>query len=213
MTKPIGEAGLALIKKWEGCRLTAYVDAVGVLTIGYGHTAGVTTGQTITRAQAEELLRADCQYFADLVDNPAYVPVTSELNANQRDALISFAYNCGGGSLKQLCRDRSVAEIARHITAYNKGVNGVKLAGLVNRRAEELALYNTPVTAETPPEKAAPAPEPAEKRYQTVEEAPAWARETLRRLIAEGCLVGDGRLLDLSEDMLRVLVICARTRD
>lgn len=52
--RKIGQAGLKLIMQFEGCRLTAYQCAAGVWTIGYGHTAGVTQGMTITQAQAEE---------------------------------------------------------------------------------------------------------------------------------------------------------------
>ena len=102
--KPIGKKGLELIKKWEGCRLLAYQDTAGVWTIGYGHTAGVYSGMSITQKQAEEYLRADCQIFANCVDGEYYCPFTAQLNANQRDALISFAYNCGAGSLAKLCR-------------------------------------------------------------------------------------------------------------
>ena len=51
----VSEKGLAIIKKYEGCRLTAYVCPAGKLTIGYGHTKGVKKGQKITQAQAEEL--------------------------------------------------------------------------------------------------------------------------------------------------------------
>ena len=54
--KRIGQAGLALIKQYEGCRLAAYRCAAGVWTIGYGHTAGVHSGMTITQAQALSLI-------------------------------------------------------------------------------------------------------------------------------------------------------------
>ena len=58
------QVGIDLIKSFEGCELTAYVDAVGVLTIGYGHTgADVYAGQTITQEDAEDLLRKDLQWF------------------------------------------------------------------------------------------------------------------------------------------------------
>ena len=50
-----GQAGLNLIKQFEGCRLTAYKCPAGVLTIGYGHTAGVKAGQTITQEQTDML--------------------------------------------------------------------------------------------------------------------------------------------------------------
>ncbi len=57
------ERGLALIRQFEGLRLAAYQDSVGVWTIGYGTTRGVKAGQAITAEQAEELLRADVATF------------------------------------------------------------------------------------------------------------------------------------------------------
>lgn len=152
--RQIGEAGLNLIKKFEGCRLEAYKDPAGVWTIGYGHTLGVKQGQTITQEQADQYLREDCQKFADYVDNPAYVPVTAQLNDNQRDALISFAFNCGQGNLKTLCAGRTIAQIAEKMPLYNKA-GGKVLNGLVKRHAAEVELFNTPVAtvqaAETTP--------------------------------------------------------------
>ena len=60
MSLKISDNGLNLIKRFEGCRLTAYRDSVGVWTIGYGHTKGVHSGQTISMGQATEYLRQDC---------------------------------------------------------------------------------------------------------------------------------------------------------
>ena len=140
----INDAGLSLIKRFEGCRLTAYQDSVGVWTIGYGHTHEVKRGQTITQAQADEFLRQDLQKFANYVDNPAYVPITKSLNENQRAALISFAYNCGQGNLKTLCAGRTAKQIAAAMPKYCKA-GGKTLQGLVKRRAAEVALFNTPV--------------------------------------------------------------------
>ena len=57
----ISEQGKQLIRDFEGLRLSAYRDAVGVLTIGYGHTKGVRPGQVITRTEAEKLLSADLE--------------------------------------------------------------------------------------------------------------------------------------------------------
>lgn len=211
MARRIGDAGLQLIRQWEGCRLAAYVDAVGVWTIGYGHTGTVdgtpiAAGMTVTQAKADTLLMEDVQYFANAVDNVNYVPVTRELNDNQRDALISFAFNCGESSLKRLCRGRGVKEIAEHITAYVYGANGVKLQGLVNRRNAELALYRTPGEEK---EEAGM----GEKRYDSLneireEKAVSWAVGTVEKLMNRGFLSGgqEGKL-NLSEDMLRLLVI------
>ena len=57
------ENGIELIKKFEGCKLTAYRDPVGVLTIGYGHTGDVKEGQKITQKKAEDLLKKDLEKF------------------------------------------------------------------------------------------------------------------------------------------------------
>lgn len=147
--KRIGQAGLDLIKQYEGCRLAAYRCAAGVWTIGYGHTAGVHSGMTITQAQADAYLRQDIAKFEGYVNNPAYVPITANLNQNQFDALVSFAFNLGAGNLRKLCKGRTAAQIAQAMTQYCKA-NGKVLAGLRRRRAAEQALFNKPVSAATP---------------------------------------------------------------
>lgn len=147
MGRPIGEAGLALIKQFEGCRLTAYKPVKTELywTIGWGHYGpDVKEGQTITQTEADELLLADCQRFADAVDNPANVPLTAQINDNQRDALISFTFNCGTCNLQSLCNGRTLPQIREAMALYNKS-GGKVLAGLVRRRAVEQALWDTPV--------------------------------------------------------------------
>ncbi len=147
--RKIGQAGLALIKQYEGCRLAAYRCAAGVWTIGYGHTAGIHSGMTITQAQADAYLRQDIAKFEGYVNNPAYVPITANLNQNQFDALVSFAFNLGAGNLRKLCKGRTAAQIARTMPNYNKAAGKV-LAGLKRRRAAEQALFNKPVSAATP---------------------------------------------------------------
>lgn len=147
--KRIGQAGLDLIKQYEGCRLAAYRCAAGVWTIGYGHTAGVHSGMTITQAQADVYLQQDIAKFEGYVNNPAYVPITANLNQNQFDALVSFAFNLGAGNLRKLCKGRTAAQIAQAMTQYCKA-NGKVLAGLKRRRAAEQALFNKPVSAATP---------------------------------------------------------------
>lgn len=147
--KRIGQAGLALIKQYEGCRLAAYRCAAGVWTIGYGHTAGVHSGMTITQAQADAYLQQDIAKFEGYVNNPAYVPITANLNQNQFDALVSFAFNLGAGNLRKLCKGRTAAQIALAMTSYNKAAGKV-LAGLKRRRAAEQALFNKPVSAAAP---------------------------------------------------------------
>ena len=143
--KRIGQAGLALIKQYEGCRLAAYRCAAGVWTIGYGHTAGIHSGMTITQAQADAYLRQDIAKFEGYVNNPAYVPITEQLNQNQFDALVSFAFNLGAGNLRKLCKGRTAAQIARAMPSYNKAAGKV-LAGLTRRRKAEQALFNKAVS-------------------------------------------------------------------
>lgn len=147
MSKPIGEAGLALIKRFEGCRLTAYkaLPTEEHWTIGWGHYGPeVRPGDTLTQAEADAMLVVDCQRFANAVDNPANVPLTAQLNANQRDALISFAFNCGEGNLRTLCKNRSLQQIRDAIALYVRA-GGKPLVGLQRRRAAEQALFDTPV--------------------------------------------------------------------
>ena len=89
----INNEGLDLIKKFEGCVLHAYDDGYGNLTIGYGHCANdVYNGQIITQSEAEQMLINDLKRFEDNVNK--YV-ATYDLNQNEFDALVSFAYNIG----------------------------------------------------------------------------------------------------------------------
>lgn len=147
--RKIGQAGLALIKQYEGCRLAAYRCAADVWTIGYGHTAGVHSGMMITQAQADAYLQQDIAKFEGYVNNPAYVPITKQLNQNQFDALVSFAFNLGAGNLRKLCKGRTAAQIAQAMTQYCKA-NGKVRAGLKRRRAAEQALFNKSVSAAAP---------------------------------------------------------------
>lgn len=139
--RKIGQAGLALIKQFEGCRLTAYQCSAGVWTIGYGHTAGVHKGMKITQAQAEEYLKHDVAKFEKYVNNPSYVPFTDKLNQNQFDALVSFAFNLGQGNVKKLCTGRVMNQIPSAMQQYCKAA-GKTLPGLQRRRKAEAALYN-----------------------------------------------------------------------
>lgn len=127
--------GINLIKSFEGCSLTAYKCPAGVWTIGYGHTAGVCEGMSITQKQADDFLKSDLEKYEN------YVAATKlTLNQNQFDALVSFTYNCGNGNLKTLIKNRTLAEIAEALLLYNKS-NGRVLNGLVRRRTAERALF------------------------------------------------------------------------
>lgn len=140
----IGQAGLALIKQFEGCRLIAYQCSAGVWTIGYGHTAGVYKGMKITQAQADAFLKQDIAKFEKYINNPSYVPFTDKLNQNQFDALVSFAFNLGQGNVKKLCTGRVMNQISSAMQQYCKAA-GKTLPGLQRRRKAEAALYNKKV--------------------------------------------------------------------
>lgn len=139
------QKGIDLIKSFEGCRLTAYQDSVGVWTIGYGHTAGVYQGMKITEEQAESYLRSDLSTSESAVNNY----VTYAINQNQFDALVSFTFNLGSGSLKNstLLKKLNAGDIEGAANEFDKWVyaGGVALEGLVKRRAaeKELFLYGT----------------------------------------------------------------------
>jgi GH24 family phage-related lysozyme (muramidase) len=197
----INDEGLTLIQSFEGCRLTAYKPLASekYWTIGWGHYGpDVREGQTITQAQADALLREDLRRYEAYVANPAYCPAADRLTDNQFSALVSFCYNCGAGALKTLCRGRTVAQIGKALPLYNKA-GGKVLAGLVRRRAAEQTLFEKEF------EKGG-----EDMRYNTVAECPAWARETVQLAVSNGWLMGDGGKLDLSEDMLRMLVVLHR---
>ena len=145
----ISEKGLALIKKFEGCRLTAYQDAVGVWTIGYGTTTAdksitgttICQGLRISQKTADEWLRESInRKYGPKVDKYA----TYRWTQNEFDALVSFAYNVGSIDGLTAQGSRTRAEISHMILAYNKA-GGRELTGLTKRRQEERALFLTPV--------------------------------------------------------------------
>lgn len=134
----IGNKGLELIKSFEGCHLTAYRCPANVLTIGWGRTSGVYEGMVISQAQADQFLFEDVQRFVNAVNQ---YQARFNFNQNEFDALVSFTYNCGAGSLANVmscCNTKQ--EIAEECKLYNKG-GGVVLAGLVRRREEEYKLF------------------------------------------------------------------------
>ena len=130
--------GIDLIKKFEGCRLQAYkpVATEKYYTIGYGHYGpDVKAGQMITHAQAEAYLRADLEKFENAVNGTGRAFSQPEF-----DALVSFSYNCGAGSLRSLIKDRGKSQIADALLLYNKA-GGRVLEGLTRRRKAERDLF------------------------------------------------------------------------
>lgn len=135
----IGNAGLELIKSFEGCRLSAYKCPSNKWTIGWGRTSGVYEGMVISQAQADQFLFEDVQRFVNAVNQ---YQARFNFNQNEFDALVSFTYNCGDGSLANVmscCNTKQ--EIAEECKLYNKSSTGQILAGLVRRREEEYKLF------------------------------------------------------------------------
>lgn len=142
----VNDATVALVKKFEGCSLTSYQDAVGVWTIGYGHTYGVGPHLEISQDEAETFLQQDLAVFARGVNNLCEI----NLNPNQFGALVSFAYNLGLGALHSSTLMRYV-NLSRFDAAKKQFglwvyADGRRLEGLVRRRAAEAELFDTPVT-------------------------------------------------------------------
>lgn len=95
----VSEQGIALIKSFESCKLTAYkaLSTEEHYTIGWGHYgADVKAGQTISKNEADALFLSDLQRFVKYT-NTYTKNIT--LNQDQFDALVSFCYNCGPGTL------------------------------------------------------------------------------------------------------------------
>jgi lysozyme len=137
----INQAGLDLIKRFEGFKSQAYICPAGVPTIGYGSTLGVRMGDRITLPAAEELLQRDLVRFERAVNDAVKVPLSS----NQFSALVSFAFNVGIRALQQstllkLLNQGNYQGAADQLLAWNKG-GGRVLQGLVNRRQAERALF------------------------------------------------------------------------
>ena len=137
----ISAKGLALIKEFEGCELTAYICPAGVLTIGYGSTGPhVSSSQTITEAEAEALLLKDLVRFEKAVNELVKVPMSQ----GAYDALVSFTFNCGEGAfaestlLRELNEGKDPNAVAK--AQLPRWTNG-GLAGLVRRRAAEVELF------------------------------------------------------------------------
>lgn len=135
------QKGLDLIKKFEGCKLSAYKCPAGIWTIGYGHTNGVYQGQTITQYEADKMLENDVVKFEMGVRH-----LVGNLPDNKIDALTSFAFNLGLGALRDSTLCKKVKANPNDLTIRNefmKWVNagGKRLQGLVNRRQAEADLY------------------------------------------------------------------------
>jgi lysozyme len=136
-------SGIALIKEFEGLRLTPYLCPANVWTIGYGHTRTVYAGQVITQEQADVLLDEDLRLFEHAVMRLVKVPI----NDNQFSALVCFAFNVGTGNfeastLLKLLNRGWYCQVPVQLARWNRGGNEI-LGGLVRRRQAEAKLWES----------------------------------------------------------------------
>lgn len=148
MIKTLDKSGIELITKWEGLKLKPYLCSAGVPTIGYGSTRYENgqrvklTDPTITEERALQLFDRTITIYEDAVQHYT----RDDINQNQFNALVSFAYNLGNQALKTSTllkkvnvnpNDPSIAlEFAKWVNA-----GGKKVTGLVNRRNDEIKMY------------------------------------------------------------------------
>lgn len=165
----ISQRGIDLIKRFEGCKLTAYQDVAGIWTIGYGHTLGVHPAQVITQQQAEQFLVDDIEP----VELTIGIAVTAGLSQNQYDALCSFVFNVGGAAFRastmlKMINSGDYTGAASQFSRWNHA-NGKVVDGLTARRAAESQLFTTPDVGHNPPETTNVVPDsPPSKAVHTI---------------------------------------------
>lgn len=138
------KSGVALTERFEGCKLTAYQDQVGVWTIGYGRTHNVHPGDTCTQEQAEAWLQEDTEWAVRVVNALVTVPLTQ----GEFDALVDFTFNLGSGSIQhstllKLVNAGQFETAAKEFEKWDMA-GGKHVAGLLRRRiAEEQEFQQT----------------------------------------------------------------------
>lgn len=129
-------------KSFEGCRLEAYLDSVGVPTLGYGHTSGVRMGDVCTQEQADQWLLDDLHTAINAVESLVTVPLTDD----EESALVDLVYNIGQGNfshstLLRLLNSGDFSGAAAQFDVWDKA-GGAVLAGLLRRRQAETDMFN-----------------------------------------------------------------------
>jgi lysozyme len=148
------EPGIKLIKEFEGCHLKAYYDPLtgGLpITIGWGSTrrkdgSRFMIGNTITQDEADDLLYF--QLRREFMPALQKIPFWSEMNENQRGALLSFAYNLGANfygssgfsTISRVLREKKWSEVPAALELYRNPGTKVE-AGLLRRRKSEGAIW------------------------------------------------------------------------
>lgn len=149
--REIPAQAIEIVARFEGLRLVTYADAVGVATIGYGHTgADVTKGQRITKDRARELLVSDLQIAAGRIRGVVKAPIIAALSDGQYAALLSFVFNLGCNAKWSLWKVLNAGQFEAVPAQLRRFVNagGKRLAGLVRRREAEAAMFAADIHAE-----------------------------------------------------------------
>ena len=139
------QKAIILIKRFEGCHLTAYLCPANVWTIGWGTTKGVKKGMVITQEEADRLLEKDCLMFYNAVRKE----VENLCNENQIASLVSFVYNVGIGAFQKSTLLKVIKQNANNQNEITKQfmrwvfAGRKKLKGLERRRKAEVEMYFT----------------------------------------------------------------------
>ena len=129
MMMKISNTGITLLKILEGCKLKAYKDSVGVLTVGFGHTGiGVKKDMVITQVEADKLLLIDLLHFEKELNKLVKVALTQ----NQVDSLVIFMYNIGyeafeKSTLLSLLNKNDKIKASEQFIRWNKGNSGKEI--------------------------------------------------------------------------------------
>jgi GH24 family phage-related lysozyme (muramidase) len=145
--RQVSTRGLALIRSFEGCKLKAYKDAVGVTTIGYGTTriAGKPVKQSLVISQAEAEILLQHQVAEHWEAAEKHILYANELSQDQVDALASFVYNVGvgafrGSTMLKMLNQGQDDDVADEFLKWDKA-GGKVLRGLTRRRKAERELF------------------------------------------------------------------------
>jgi lysozyme len=141
--------GLALTELFEGDILSAYKDQHGIWSIGYGHTAGVHPGMTITKEEAAAFLLSDVHIAAECINEVVKIKLTQP----QFDALVDFAFNVGITNFRHstLLKEINAGKFPQAIAQFKlwDHCGGVVNAGLLRRRKAEAAEFSETLPPES----------------------------------------------------------------
>lgn len=148
MARDINDAGLELIKTFEGCRLRAYPDpgtGGAPITIGYGATGSeIHLGLIWTQDQADARLVEDVERFCEAVEEA----LTVDVSENEFAAMVCLAFNIGAAAFRKstllrLVNEGDMAGAAEQFLRWNRA-GGRVMEGLTRRRTAERALFLAP---------------------------------------------------------------------